>query len=107
MHIREGGNELRNGVVGYDIGQQLRLVYPAKGRLVARQLHPNRVFAACRNNADVGHNHMVVTFNVKRVELNVGNKLFGLLPNEGQRIGLYHEVIIVRVVVRGRKRKRI
>ena len=84
MHIREGGDKLRNGIVGDDRRQQLRLVYPPKGRLVARQLHPNRVFATCRNNTDIGHRHMIVALNVKRIEGNIGDKFFGLLPDKGE-----------------------
>ena len=105
--IREKGDELGYGVVGIDGRQKLHFVRPAYARLVACQLHPNRVNGIVGKDTDVGNDQPVVLVDHECVDGQVVDLLLGQLADEGQGVVVYHEVEVVAVVMLVRKHQRV
>ena len=111
-YVREEIYELADRVVWRNPGQQLVLVHPAKGQLVARHLHPNRVNRVCRYSLDIGHDNTLILAECDGVLLlltagdlefnrnHVGHGHFiRLLSDNDKRVARHYEVIVLRVVV--------
>ena len=107
VSVREGGNKLRDGVVGHHAGQHLRFVNPPERVLVAGQLHPDGVYRVGGQHADVSHHHMTVTAQHQAVGHASGKQFFGLLLEQHERIALDDEIIVVGVMVLGIEMQRV
>ena len=81
--------------------QQVLLVCPAKGELIAGHLHPNTILFVGGQYADVGHSQMVVPVNGKRIGGHLAEHLFRLLTDQEQGIALHHEVEVLVVMMMG------
>ena len=104
MDIGEEVDELRDGGVGQCAGQQIALMNPANGLLVAGHLHPDGVERVGGHGGDVGHNQAVALADGERIDPETVDILGGMLGYEAQGVGLDQEVEVLRVVVAGIER---
>ena len=105
--IREGGDKLRDRIVGYHLRQQFRLMCPAECHLIACHLHPHRVDTVVGHDADIGHHQMVVTIHGEGIDGHHTHRLFWLRTHQVKGIGLHHEVEVLRVMMLAGKENRI
>ena len=79
VYDAEDEDELRDGIVGNNTGQQTRLVCPAKLILLGGQLYPYGVFCVLGNDAYVGNNQQAVLPDGKGVDAQMVDILLWLL----------------------------
>ena len=99
MGVAEGGDKLRDGVIGIDGSEQVALVNPSEGVLVASHLHPNAVFSVGGDDAYVGYDKTIVVPHDEGVGGHPTEKLLRLLADKLHGVGLHHEVEVLVVVV--------
>lgn len=78
---------------------RLALANPALRNLVARHLHPDGVDAVGRHGGYLGHHHTLATGDVDGVEHHVGQRV-----GQRQTARRHHEIVVLRIVMSGRKR---
>ena len=77
--VAEDEDELRDGIVGDDTGQQTGLVCPTKLILLGGQLYPYGVFCVLGNDAYVGNDQQTVLPDGKGVDAQMVDILLRLL----------------------------
>lgn len=103
--VGERRDKLRDGVVGYYGGQQSRLLRPTKRVLVFGKLYPYGIRLVVGHDADVGYYEVGMFGHNDTVGSQSAIDFFGLLAEQYERIGLYDEIVVVRVVMRLGKRQ--
>lgn len=94
--VGEDVDELRDGVVGRHALQELALTNPSLRNLVACHLDPYGVDGVGWYHADIGHNDTLAMDDIERVERHIGQGI-----GQGQTIGIDHEIVVLRIVMRG------